>query len=471
MRTLANPLALPSSSRRPTQAPARPPSRRVRPRALLACALALVTSLHCGEEPTTSTSEGDAEGGTGGAASGAGGAASGGAAGASASGGTGGAGGSLTLLPSDVSTLFPPPASAAEWGALLAPTASGPRGVLLPASVWRATNASLFEGASNEYEMLRLVSFRLDPCFRVDGGQVCEPQIRLVWQPSNEGDAAVHTLYKLSAAEFDGALAAVAGLRAGHTEAEPTTLAAHPVLRAEGLGGAYASALRQFVLDYAGASNLTRLAIFAFPGSRPHPLNGTQQWSFLAFDVVDGTSVSRRTIAPGSASKTQLFDTDAAHPRSTPDGPGGLLLTSDPGACEATVSVNTEGAPDLFGPSPSVCALSPVEAEARVRSALRLENPLLTPSDSTSCANCHLSPTLRLLTEPHLGVASASFVERYGAEPDHAASALRYFGATRAFGYVKTPAGLDVSVSPRVVHETSEVLKGVAQKMGRAGER
>ncbi|HEU4408366.1 MAG TPA: hypothetical protein VFS43_24090 [Polyangiaceae bacterium] len=408
-------------------------------------------------------------GGTGGAAFGAGGAASGGAAGASASGGTGGAGGNLTLLPSDVSTLFPPPASAAEWEMLLAPTASGPRGALLPPSVWQAMNVSLFEATPNEYEMLRLVSFRLDPCFRVDGGQVCEPQIRLIWQPSNEGDAAVHTLYKLRAVEFDRALAAVAGLRAGHTEAEPTALAAHPVLRAEGLGGAYASALRQFVLDYAGASTLTRLAIFAFPGSRP--LDGVQQWSFLAFDVVDGASVSPRTVAPGSASKIQFFDTDAAHPRSTPDGPSGLLLASDPGACEATVSISTDGAPDLFGPSASVCALSPVEAEARVHSALRFENPLLTPSDSTACANCHLAPTLRLLAESRFGVASASFVERYGAEPDHTASALRYFGATRAFGYVKTPAGLDVSVSPRVVHETSEVLKGVAQKVGRAGER
>ena len=404
-----------------------------------------------------------AQGGTGGATFGAGG--TGGA------GGAGGAGGNLTLLPSDVSTLFPPPASAAEWEMLLASTASGPRGALLPPSVWQATNVSLFEGSSNENEMLRLVSFRLDPCFRVDGGQVCEPQIRLIWQPSNEGDAAVHTLYKLSAVEFDRALAAVAGLRAGHTEAEPTALAAHPVLRAEGLGGAYASALWQFVLDYAGASNLTRLAIFAFPGSRPHPLDGAQQWSFLAFDVVDGSSVSPRTVAPGSASKIQLFDTNAAHPRSTPDGPFGLLLASDPEACEATVSINTDGAPDLFGPSASVCALSPVEAEARVRSALRFENPLLTPSDSTACANCHLSPTLRLLAESRFGVASASFVERYGAEPDHTANALRYFGATRAFGYVETPAGLEVSVSPRVVHETSEVLKGVAQKVGRAGER
>lgn len=381
----------------------------------------------------------------------------------------GGAGGSFPLLPSDVSTLFPPPANASDWETLLAPTASGPRGALLPQPIWSASNVSLFESL-NGYELLRLVSFRLDPCFRVDGGPLCEPQIRLIWQPSNGGDAAVHTLYKLSAAEFGGALAAVAGLRAGHTEPEPTTLAAHPVLKSEGLGGAYASALQQFVLDYAGASNLTRLAVFPFPGSFPDPQDN-QQWLFLAFDVGAEGSLSQRFIAPGSVSKQQFFDTNAAHPRPTPNGSLGLLLTSDPEACEATVSVNTGGDPDLFGPSASVCALNAAEAEARVRSALRFENPLLTPSDSTSCANCHLAPTLRLLAETRFGVSSASFVERYSAEPDHTASAFRYFGATRAFGYVKTPAGLDVSVSPRVVYETSEVLKGVTQMMERAGER
>lgn len=408
-----------------------------------------------------------AVGGAGGSASGgaAGATTAGGAAGAAASAGAGGGGGGFSWAPSDVSVLYPPPAGPSDWARQLAPTAAGPRGALLPPAVWAASGEVLFESLSG-YELLRLVSFRVDPCFQVGGKGACVPQLRIVWQPSNGGDAAVHTLYELGEAEFVEAVAALAALRAGHPEAEPAALAVNPVLRAEGAGGPYAAALEQLVLKYAGASNLVRMAVFSFPGSFPD-MQGSQQWFFRAFDVGANGAVSRRPVAPTSTHQAQAFDTDAAHPRPAPGAPVGLRLLTDPAACDVTQSVGNDGDPELFGPSAAVCALPDALAAARVRGALRLENPLLTPSDSTSCANCHVAATTRLLTEARFGLDGAAFAERYGPEPDHQGGAFGYFGATRAFGFVTTPGGLAPAVSPRVAYETREVLRRLSELPGR----
>jgi hypothetical protein len=370
-------------------------------------------------------------------------------------------GAELALRPSDVSTLFPVPAGAGDWDLLLPASAVGDRGPVLPRAVWDGMNEPLLEGVDG-YDQLHLVAFRIDPCFHGGGASECQAQLRFVWQPRDGADASAHTFYLLTAAELHELVASIAALRGGHDDPEPTVLGVHPVISAEGLGGMYASRLKSLILHYVGASNLIRIAVFSFPGSFPDA-QGVQSWRFRAFDV-SATVVTARPVAPLSATVVQTFDANAEHARANPPTSAtGERRIDAPDVCAALVNVSSELDPALTSPGGAVCSLSAPGADARVRSALRFENPTLTLADTSSCANCHLATTMRLLAEHAFAIDSSSMPERAAPEPDHSGTAQEYFGVTRAFGYhpILSSDGatqLLPAVSVRTANETAAVL-------------
>ena len=362
------------------------------------------------------------------------------------------------LNASDVSTLFAPPRDPREWDLLLTPSQAGPRGALLPLAIWKAMNEPMAEATlpDNDYSRMRVVAFRIDPCFRVGGDSSCQAQVRLVWQPTNGADAAAHTFYALSQAELRTLVSELIALRGARSDREPAELSVHPIVAAEGPSGPYAAALKQLVLRHAGQDNLQRLAVFSFPGSFPDAA-GQQQWRFRAFDVA-GASVTPRPVTATSTSDAQVFETDAAVPHPSSTSP----RIDAPEACNLHLRATTDFASALTSSSEAVCALEPAAAVDRVRVALRFENPAHTASDSTSCANCHASTTLRLVAEHRFSIDSAAFAERAGREPDHRGTSFEYFGVTRMFGFhafgVRATRELRPAVSPRTVYETRAVL-------------
>ncbi len=118
---------------------------------------------------------------------------------------SGDASGPILATMNDVSILFPLPTSAADIDNLLAPSATGTRGVLLPSAVYAATGPIF--GSSEQpvgpgspsgiaaYGDPRVVAMRIDPCFAslnpdpLGGG--CTAQIRLVFHREDRGDAAL----------------------------------------------------------------------------------------------------------------------------------------------------------------------------------------------------------------------------------------------------------------------------------------
>ena len=116
-----------------------------------------------------------------------------------------------TLQMNDLSVMLPLAHSQAELDAALPPTTPARGGALLPQAIFSQDTNAAFIG----YEGLRLVAFRIDPCFgQVDAGfdpSKCENQLRLVFQPiliDTTGtmvfaeDSAVHVFYKLTRAEL-----------------------------------------------------------------------------------------------------------------------------------------------------------------------------------------------------------------------------------------------------------------------------
>jgi hypothetical protein len=149
----------------------------------------------------------------------------------------------------DVSILFPLPSSGADIDNLLAPSATGSRGTLLPSALYASMGP--ITGSTEDlypdvpevgadyaaYDSLRVVAMRIDPCFasldpNLDGGG-CTAQIRLVFQQviasevatpfADAGtpivfDSALHAFYDLSRTEFRALAQALVELRAANED-------------------------------------------------------------------------------------------------------------------------------------------------------------------------------------------------------------------------------------------------------------
>lgn len=191
------------------------------------------------------------------------------------------------LAPADVSILLPLPETLGELDALWPLDLPARGGALVPQAAIDAVpraaagSLSLFIGTRAEADAAtRVVSVRLDPCFRRRLEDPCEPQIRLVFQviapeerlrsdapapPEAEVmafDGALHAFYAIPAAEAPAFIAQVRALAAlgGRANADAPALGVSPALRANGMDSAYGRALTALVARYAGDATLVRLA-------------------------------------------------------------------------------------------------------------------------------------------------------------------------------------------------------------------
>lgn len=193
----------------------------------------------------------------------------------------------------DVSWLMPLPPTVDAPG-LLHLDSEGRGGALLPRALYDAL-PSLVSGLSNEqlWPTFRVVGARFDPCFPASASGGCIAQLRLVAQPlvastpgsTSTEDGTLHLFYALSDADLGLArtrLAALRQLAAGATDHQP--LDVHPVMKREGLQGAYATALDALLLELCGRQNLSRVAFMKL-------VQADVAWRFGAFDVTDGALV------------------------------------------------------------------------------------------------------------------------------------------------------------------------------------
>lgn len=353
----------------------------------------------------------------------------------------------------DVSFLFPLPA-AGEEDLLLRLDESHARGALLPKRLY-ASLPVLVEGLSRDalYGQLRVVSVRVDPCFPSAAPSVsrCLKQVRLVAQPldsdTSDGgvgastrDAAVHLFFALSDADFaalaDG-LWALKALAHGATDGQP--LDVHPVMRAEGLAGPYAVALRELVSRLCGETNLTRVAFMSVASF------GTA-WRFGAFDVGAGGSMAAASIPRldgQTAQQVQEFGTTEFR--------NGSLLPSAPN--DELDQLLSESAMRL---------LDSRTLDKALDSALFVENPHSNSPQTVDCASCHVASRARHHAEAFHGLDTSMRPEAF--VPPARFDVRRMDGAgddphaLRSFGYF----GRLSALSQRTINESAAIAEALS---------
>jgi hypothetical protein len=407
---------------------------------------------------------GSGVGATGGATGGAGGQGRGG------SGGGGGQAGSAVLsrpvTMSDVSMMFPLGTPADFSTGHLRADATGSRGTLLPKEVYQqipiagSGPAAVGANGTAPYENLRVVSIRLDPCFGdlhpTATTTTCKNQLRLVFQElAADGssvtafDSGVHAFYSLTRDELLGAVAEIAQLReAAAIPGARGPLAPHPIMAAQGLGGAFSKAVQALVLRHAGETNLVRATGMT-------AANAGFNWEFFGFEFPSGAPGAPVPIAiaglPTNTAREIFF---RGFSPSTVDG----TFTPSPSGPDNFTALAKEG---------TVATLVAAD-KAKIAAALvHFTNPAFTTPDSVDCAQCHTADPLEVnIAAKKAGISTADHPDAF--KPDERWVLEAEMATTDfSFGRMDAPAVIVhafsyaeaiPTVSRRTVNETAAVV-------------
>ncbi len=330
-------------------------------------------------------------------------------------------GGPIAAQMNDVSILFPLPQTAADIGSLLAPSAAGARGTLVPQALY--TNVAELPGSTPttaqptnglagysiaSYDDLRVVSVRIDPCFAVmhpdPHGAGCPPQVRLVFQEVRAGDggapqafdSALHAIYSLPRNELLTLARKLVALRQANDVANASAgaLGPHPVVVQQGLAGAMSAGVQKLILQYVGEQNLVRVAMFG--------TDDQLNWIFRANDMADagadaaaGAAMTTPFLIPNETSGDPHLQTvnSASRP---PDVPplGAFAL----GWFFQPMITSPDDIEPLGGENENP---TPQMSNAAFAALLRLEDPTQRTFDTTDCGSCHLTtPLAKLIALP-----------------------------------------------------------------------
>ena len=130
---------------------------------------------------------------------------------------------------------------------------------------------------SSGYDTLRIVAIRLDPCSArsVPEGK-CRSEVRLVFQAlytvergdgSDVGstaatDGGLHVMYDVPSSELVAMTKEILALKMANGDLAADELGPHPILKAQGLGGAFAQGLRGILRFHLGESRIGRVTFF-----------------------------------------------------------------------------------------------------------------------------------------------------------------------------------------------------------------
>ncbi len=355
-------------------------------------------------------------------------------------------GGRGAVYSNDVSILFPLP-SGADAEQLLSATTRGPRGELVPQSVFEKLPALTMGGVTRP--QLKVVGLRLDPCFpslSTDEAS-CVNLLRLVLQPIDRDpggaaetvhtrDAAVHASYFLTRAELTEAASAIVAARQERGGSRLAKLGVHPIFREreQDLGGPFATGIRAMIREHAGQKNLVSLSFMTREASRE------ARWIFGGFTVDPASGAAEPKDIPTLAKETkrQSFNMGAMRNGSATPMPT---------------------APDdisLFFQATSVSAAKPAALRAAYTSILRIQNPTVHTTQSMDCVSCHVSTSSRLWAEARAGQSAAgnqaAFSSEYNLDLANEDASARAENL-RMFGYLDR----EVSVSHRTANESAAV--------------
>jgi hypothetical protein len=362
-----------------------------------------------------------------------------------------------------------PLGDATKLNSYLAASAPGVGGALLPQAVFANDSSS----GPIAYEQLRMVAFRLDPCFAqtepITPTTNCENQLRVVFQPlaPDNGtltaqDAAVHAFYSLTRDQLLAALSEIVAARrhdGGDVDLGP--LAPHFLITRDGVGGELAQKLETIVTEYAGAGNLVRFT------------------SLLAEGLVEGGGGGPKNDGTAAAGESDFWDLhgfDVANGSVTPMSIASLPSGTTDESVEAG-SVPLEGRIDPQTTSSDNLALlvsmnnaqsaTATDRQAAFDAALRIENPGVHSPNTIDCGSCHMAAPARQLVAVQLGLTTDGNANAFSADPSiHAADLTSTTTVLAPDGGLNIHAfsyrGTGPMINTRVINETAANLAYLA---------
>lgn len=355
----------------------------------------------------------------------------------------------------DVSILLPLP-QVSELNLLLEPKSQDQGRALLPETPYKflPVLTPLIDHEKNYQFNLKVVAIRFDPCFQ-EGltPQMCQAQIRLVWQPlyidQNQVttiDAAVHTFYNLSTTEWSSLISELQSLTLVDKK---LPLQIHPVLLNEGYQGPYWSSLKKIILKYAGGKNLVRCTAMTVRMDRV--------WGFQGLDLVQGSwkQIEIPTLKSPHHPNAKVVNVSVFfEPESLfnlKEFKGGISL----------LETNNKHWFRLLSDS---IKYTETQTEDNIREALsiaqKIENPNFHNPGTTDCASCHISQGIRFWGERYQ--PNWIFSETYRNNEFNLTNTSVNPWMTnklRAFGYFNR----DSSISQRVINESAEVVMKIGK--------
>lgn len=340
----------------------------------------------------------------------------------------------------DVTVLLPLPTSS-EMAEMLQPATSGQKGILLPTDAYgRLPRLLDDEKVSDIYNhMLHVIAVRLDPCFVEGKGPLaCKRQVRMVWQPlydyDNEivaRDAAIHTFYEFSEAEWRDLVSAWRTL--------PTTemsepLQIHTLLSEQGYHGPYWQLLKKILLQFCGKTNLTRATAM-------NVMNGEQMWVFAGIDI--------------NASQMTAIQI----PRIGRNVQGIIMGTANPDEFTGSMRPAPTEDPVLEALLQDSIGMKQNDRELKelLHRVMAMQNPKMNNPGTLDCVSCHIAQSIHEWAQTHFANwdwQNDFLKETYTSHLDLTNTSERPYKTNhfRALGYFHNRA----MISQRVINETAE---------------
>lgn len=345
----------------------------------------------------------------------------------------------------DVSILLPLPTEEEDIGWLLTPQQG-----LISAKNLSHLVPLISDDPVDRIRALKLVAFRIDPCFNESTPLACRRQLRLIFQPLSfyqnhifTLDAAVHAFYDFDESAWSQLLTEwLDTVTDGSTQ---TPLQIHPVIKAQTLRGPLWQRYREILLKYCSDKNLTRLTQSTVD-------RFGMNWDFLGFDIAADGSIAKIQIPRTKVTKQIFFSNGAGSDEFTAEILPPMTKT-DPSWAQFFES--------------SARQPKQVQWEA-VRRAFEFENPQKFDTANLDCVSCHMAQGVRLWAEVHFNdwVHDSTIVQnrfRSSRNLEQVAKPVFFTNRVRAFGYFME----EPNISSRVINESALTADALEKFLGR----
>lgn len=301
-------------------------------------------------------------------------------------------------------------------------------------------------------ENLRVIAVRIDPCFPLPTPLACQKQIRLVWQPLEVGfrqqtstvDAALHSFYVLTDAEFDELLSDLITWKNKFSpQNNKLPLQIHPAWKNADDQSPALIEFNSLVKKYAGFTKLTRVTSMVVRGAG-------DMWAFAGFEFKDNRL--KLFMVPRLERQSQAFVNFAVPADHFERG----MISPQPTGDDAFSKITTNS--DRY----QVGETTPEHEEdilKELRAMHRIENPHTFNPENMDCVSCHVALSARAWIEKNrFDLSLQPLADTFAYKNAHynlenKSTNIHNTQSLRAFGYF----GNDLAISQRVINESAAV--------------